>query len=153
MTDINDANEKKLYVLTRTRLENRDPRHPYGERDTIQEYLQMRQDLPAIWVRKIGQATLYSEPDARKWHLFATSDKEKMEPYVNPCADGHELYLDSENCGLDEAHHDQAQRSTKMYIGLVVYCKKCGMSVDIDLEHKLEDSIWDAIDMDRTAST
>ena len=150
MTDINDANEKKLYVLTRTRLENPDPRHPYGERDTIQEYLQMRQDLPAIWVRKIGQATLYSESDARKWHLFATSDKEEMEPYVNPCADGHELY--TQGCVL-EASHDQARRLTDLRIQVDVSCERCGMSVQIYLEHKLPDSVWDEIDMDRTSST
>ena len=150
MTDINDTNEKKLYVLTRTRLENPDARHPYGERETIKEYLQLRKDLPAAWVSKIGAATLYSEADARKWYLFQTSEKEKMEPYVNPCSDGHELYAQG---SVLEASHDQARRLTDLHIQVDVSCERCGMSVQIYLEHKLPDSVWDAIDMDRTSST
>jgi hypothetical protein len=153
MTDTNNANDKKLYVLTRTRLEHPDPRHPYSERETIKEYLQLRQDMVAVWVRNVGDATLYSEWDARKWYLFQTSEKEKMEPYVDPCAEGHYLDIDTQDCFLDQASHDRERRLTKLDIQVAVSCKTCGKKVEIHLDHKLEDSVWDAIDMDRTSST
>jgi len=143
MNDTNENNptsETKFYVLTRE-ISSNQPGY-----SLTKQYWSI--DL-MNWTMFISEATLYGEEQKDQWHrLFATSNIQKMEEYIDPCTDGHSFRPD-----ITDYQHtwNEALRCTETKLWIEMTCVKCGIDAHVEASASLPEAELEALHRMRIA--
>lgn len=121
--------ETKYYVLTRKASK------PGREPSTLYFRIHTHSKV-GVWTAYIGEATLFTEEQAQSWSLFRDSDLVQMEPWEDPCANGHEpshLKVQDFNLGADDA----------LWVSIGMSCERCGQQTDFEVCRRNSQKVWD----------